>query len=139
VPGHGIDSFRLPVIYQILADLVVCVHAAFVAFVVFGGILALRWRRLVWLHVPAVIWGALIEFADWVCPLTPLENALRMRAGEGGYAGGFVQHYLLRALYPAGLARGIRLTLGTLVILVNLLVYVALIRRRRRPDDGRSN
>jgi Protein of Unknown function (DUF2784) len=119
-------------VYQILADIVACVHAAFVAFVILGGILALRWRWLVWLHVPAAIWGALIEFADWVCPLTPLENALRARAGEAGYGGGFIQHYLLRALYPAGLTRGAQLALGTLVILVNLFVYVALLRRRRQ-------
>jgi hypothetical protein len=124
--------------YQVLAGIVVCVHAAFVAFVVFGGILALRWRWLVWLHVPAVIWGALIEFADWTCPLTPLENALRARAGEAGYSGGFIQHYLLRALYPAGLTRGVQLALGTLVIVVNLAVYIALIRRRLRSDGGRS-
>lgn len=125
-------------VYQVLADIVACVHAAFVGFVVLGGILALRWRRLVWLHVPAAIWGALIEFADWVCPLTPLENALRAKAGEAGYGGGFIQHYLLRALYPAGLTRGVQLALGTLVILVNLFVYVALLRRIRRSERGRS-
>ena len=125
-------------VYQVLADVVVCVHAAFVGFVVLGGILALRWRRLVWLHAPAVIWGALIEFGDWVCPLTPLENALRAKAGEAGYGGGFIQHYLLRALYPAGLTRGVQLALGALVILVNLFVYAAMLRRIRRSGGGRS-
>jgi hypothetical protein len=125
-------------LYQVLADIVACVHAAFVAFVVLGGVLAIRWRRLVWLHVPAAIWGALIEFADWVCPLTPLENALRGRAGDAGYGDGFIQHYLLRALYPAGLTRGVQVALGTLVIVVNILAYVALLRRGRRSVEQRS-
>jgi hypothetical protein len=92
----------------------------------------------VWLHVPAAIWGALIEFADWVCPLTPLENALRGRAGDAGYGDGFIQHYLLRALYPAGLTRGVQVALGTLVIVVNILAYVALLRRGRRSVEQRS-
>jgi len=126
----------LRMVYQIFADIVACVHAAFVAFVVLGGVLAIRWRRLVWLHVPAAIWGALIEFADWVCPLTPLENALRERAGEAGYGDGFIQHYLLRALYPAGLTRAAQLALGALVIIVNVAIYVVLVRRRRRPAGG---
>jgi hypothetical protein len=125
-------------LYQVLADIVACVHAAFVAFVVLGGVLAIRWRSLVWLHVPAAIWGALIEFADWVCPLTPLENALRGRAGDAGYGDGFIQHYLLRALYPAGLTRGVQVALGTLVIVVNILAYVALLRRGRRSVEQRS-
>jgi len=118
-------------LYRMLADIVACLHAAFVAFVVAGGLLAVRWRRLVWLHIPAAIWGALIEFANWPCPLTPLENMLRERAGEAGYAGGFIQHYVLRALYPAGLTRGVQLALGALVVVVNVPAYVAIFRRRR--------
>jgi hypothetical protein len=137
MPPRGIIGV-LRMLYQVLADIVACVHAAFVAFVVLGGVLAIRWRRLVWLHVPAAIWGALIEFADWVCPLTPLENALRGRAGDAGYGDGFVQHYLLRALYPAGLTRGVQVALGTLVIVVNILAYVALLRRGRRSVEQRS-
>jgi hypothetical protein len=119
-------------LFEILANAVVFVHALFVAFVVLGGILAIRWRRLVWLHVPAAIWGALIELTGWVCPLTPLEISLRARAGEAGYSGGFIQHYLFRALYPNGLTRGAQLALGTLVIVVNVAAYAVLIRRRRR-------
>ena len=137
MPPRGIIGV-LRMLYQVLADIVACVHAAFVAFVVLGGVLAIRWRRLVWLHVPAAIWGALIEFADWVCPLTPLENALRGRAGEAGYGDGFVQHYLLRALYPAGLTRSVQVALGTLVIVVNILAYVALLRRGRRSVEQGS-
>jgi hypothetical protein len=137
MPPRGIIGV-LRMLYQVLADIVACVHAAFVAFVVLGGVLAIRWRRLVWLHVPAAIWGALIEFADWVCPLTPLENALRGRAGDAGYGDGFIQHYLLRALYPAGLTRSVQVALGTLVIVVNILAYVALLRRGRRSVEQRS-
>jgi hypothetical protein len=137
MPARGIIGV-LRMLYQVLADIVACVHAAFVAFVVLGGVLAIRWRSLVWLHVPAAIWGALIEFADWVCPLTPLENALRGRAGDAGYGDGFIQHYLLRALYPAGLTRGVQVALGTLVIVVNILAYVALLRRGRRSVEQRS-
>jgi hypothetical protein len=137
MPARGIIGV-LRMLYQVLADIVACVHAAFVAFVVLGGVLAIRWRSLVWLHVPAAIWGALSEFADWVCPLTPLENALRGRAGDAGYGDGFIQHYLLRALYPAGLTRGVQVALGTLVIVVNILAYVALLRRGRRSVEQRS-
>ena len=119
-------------VYRILADLVVGVHALFVAFVVLGGLLALRWPRVAVLHVPAAIWGALIEFQGWVCPLTPLEKSLRAAAGDSGYRGGFIEHYLLPVLYPPGLTRGVQLVLGSLVIAVNLAVYSFLLYRRRR-------
>jgi Protein of Unknown function (DUF2784) len=118
--------------YHILADLVVGVHALFVVFVVAGGLLALRWPRVAVLHLPAAIWGALIEFKGWICPLTPLENSLRAAAGESGYQGGFIEYYLLPVLYPAGLNRGVQLALGSLVIAVNLVVYGFLLARRRR-------
>jgi uncharacterized protein DUF2784 len=118
--------------YRILADLVVGVHALFVAFVVVGGLLALRWPWMAGLHLPAAIWGALIEFQGWICPLTPLENSLRATAGEAGYEGGFIEHYLLPVLYPAGLTRGLQVALGSVVIGVNLLVYGFLLARRRR-------
>ena len=118
--------------YHLLADLVVGVHALFVAFVVVGGLLVLRWPGMAFLHLPAAIWGALIEFQGWICPLTPLENSLRAAAGEAGYQGGFIEHYLLPVLYPAGLTRGVQLVLGSLVIAVNLVVYGVLLARRRR-------
>jgi len=125
-------------IFRWLADAVVVLHAAFVVFVVLGGFLVLRWRRIAWLHVPAAIWGVLIEYAGWICPLTPLENALRERAGQAGYSGGFVEHYVLGALYPAGLTRQMQWVIGGLVLLINGLVYVSLWMRRRRriPADG---
>ena len=115
-----------------LADLVVVVHALFVAFVVLGGFLVLRRPRLAWLHIPAAVWGVLIEFAGWICPLTPLENSLRRRGGEAGYAGGFVEHYLLPVLYPAGLTPRVQYVLGSLVLITNLAIYAILLARRRR-------
>ena len=121
-------------LYRLLADAVVVVHCAFVVFVVAGGLLALRWPRVLWVHAPAAVWGALIEFAGWICPLTPLENELRRRGGEAGYAGGFIERYLLPVIYPAQLTRTTQMVLGALVLAVNVAVYAVVIRRReRRP------
>jgi nitrate reductase gamma subunit len=116
--------------YRTLADLVVGAHALFVVFVVAGGLLALRWPWVAAVHLPAAVWGALIEFQGWICPLTPLENSLRASAGQAGYQGGFIEHYLLPVLYPAGLTQGVQVVLGSLVIAVNLVVYGLLLRRR---------
>jgi hypothetical protein len=120
---------------RFFADLVVLVHTAFVAFVILGALLVLRWPRLFWLHLPAAAWGAWIEFAGWICPLTPLENALRNRAGQVGYAGGFIEHYFLPVLYPAGLTREAQLELGASLVLLTLAVYtvffIRLARQRR--------
>jgi Protein of Unknown function (DUF2784) len=116
--------------YGTLAELVVALHFAFVVFVALGGFLALRWPRVAWVHLPAALWGALIELVGWVCPLTPLEKWLRAEAGLAGYRGGFVEHYILPVLYPAGLTRGVQLFLGAVVVLVNGAVYWAVLRRR---------
>jgi uncharacterized protein DUF2784 len=118
-------------IYRLLATLVLTTHFAFVLFVVLGGLLVLRWPRLAWLHLPAGIWGVLIEYAGWICPLTPLENWLRANGGESGYAGGFVEHYILRTLYPEGLTRRTQVVLGTLVLVINLVAYSAFVARKR--------
>src|SRR5688572_21428004 len=118
-------------LYRLLADLVVAVHFGFVLFVVLGGLLALRWPRAAWLHLPAAVWGAGIEFAAGICPLTPLENRLRYLGGEGGYAGGFVEHYVLPVLYPEGLTREVQLALGAFVIAFNLAVYFLVWRRAK--------
>jgi hypothetical protein len=117
--------------YRLLADLVLIVHAAFVAFVVLGGLAVLRWPRLAWVHLPVVAWGAGIEFAGGICPLTPLENHWRRLAGEQGYDAGFVEHYLLAALYPDGLTRGVQVALGLLVLAINVAIYVRLWRRKK--------
>jgi hypothetical protein len=120
-----------------LADLVLLVHAAFVLFVVLGGFAVLRWPRLAWIHLPAAAWGAVIEFAGWICPLTPLENRLRGLAGDAGYQGGFVEHYLLALLYPATLDRSIQVGLGLAVIAVNLVAYGWVAARRRTQATRR--
>lgn len=123
--------------YRTLADLVVILHLLFVAFAVGGGLLVLRWRRLAWAHIPAAVWAALIEFAGWVCPLTPLENWLRRLGGAGGYAGGFVEHYILPILYPSGLTRHVQIVLGLLVLAINAAVYgwlVATLVQKRREE-----
>jgi hypothetical protein len=112
-----------PAAYRFLADAVVVIHFCFVLFVVLGGLLVLRWRRLMWLHLPCAAWGALIEFGGWICPLTPLENHLRALGRQPGYAGGFVEHYIVAIMYPAGLTRWMQLALGFFVLAVNGFVY----------------
>jgi hypothetical protein len=117
--------------YRALADLVLVVHLAFVLFVVLGGLLALRWPRVACVHVPVALYGALIEFAGFVCPLTPLENSLRRRGGEAGYEGGFIEHYVTATLYPTGLTREVQLGLGVAVLAINGAIYAVWLRRRR--------
>lgn len=116
--------------FRILADGVLVLHLAFILFVIFGGLLVARWPRVAWLHLPAVAWGAWVEFAGWVCPLTPLENWLRRRGGLPGYASAFVEHYLLPLLYPATLTRGLQCALGAAALLINAAVYVLVLRHR---------
>ena len=98
--------------YRLLADALLVLHLGFVLFVVLGGLLVLRRPRLAWLHLPAVVWGAAIEFTGGICPLTPLENRWRVQAGGSGYQGGFIEHYVTAALYPDGLTRGVQLARG---------------------------
>ena len=123
--------------FRFLADAVVAFHLAFILFVVAGGFLVVRYPRLAFAHVPAVAWVVWLEFTGAICPLTPLENALRTQAGEAGYAGGFVDHYLLPVIYPAGLTAQIQTALGFAVIAVNVAAYAWLWRRhqRSRPHD----
>ena len=118
-------------IYRVLADLILVVHFAFVLFVVLGGLLVLRWPLVAWLHIPAAIWGVLIEYTGWICPLTPLENSFRLKGGEAGYSGGFIQHYIQPILYPAGLTRSTQLVLGSLVLILNLAAYGIVFARTR--------
>jgi hypothetical protein len=112
-------------LYRWLADAVVLVHLSFVAFVVAGGLLVLRWPRAAWPHVPAALWGVAIEWSGAICPLTPLEVMLRRWGGEAGYSGGFVEHTVLPLLYPVGLTRGVQVVLGCLVVGINAIVYAA--------------
>ena len=119
------------------ADAVVLLHLVFILFVALGGLLVLRWPRVAWAHLPAVVWGALIEFTGWICPLTPLENQLRAAAGDPAYTGGFIDRYIVPIVYPAGLTRGMQLGLAAAVVVVNLIIYGTLVIRRNRqsPHD----
>ena len=110
-------------LFLLLADLVVILHLSFVLFVVFGGLLVLRWPRLAWVHLPAAAWGAAVEFAGWICPLTPLEQWLRVEGGGLGYGSDFIERYVLPVLYPAGLTHNVQLVLGIVVVVINAAVY----------------
>ncbi len=109
--------------YHLWADMMVFLHAAFVLFVLFGGLAVLRWRRLAWLHLPAAVWGVFIELVGWICPLTYLENHLRRLGGEAGYGGTFIEQYIEPILYPLGLTRHTQLLFGLSVLLLNLAIY----------------
>jgi len=117
--------------YRILADATAVLHLAFVLFVALGGFLVLRWPRLAWIHLPAAVWGALIEITNWTCPLTPLENFFRERGGIEGYGDDFIAYHLFRWIYPEGLTRNLQLAIAAFVIAVNAAIYAALIARRR--------
>jgi hypothetical protein len=117
-------------IYRLGADLVLIFHLAFVAFVVFGGLLVLRWPKVMWLHLAALTWGVLTELLGLICPLTPLEVRLRELGGQAGYSGDFIDHYVTSLLYPAGLTRDIQFWLGILVVVPNALFYVYLLMRK---------
>ena len=123
-------------LYRALAHAVLVLHAAFVVFVLLGGLLARRWHVLPWLHLPAVLWVILIELNGWICPLTPLENRLLEAAGARGYSGGFLEHYLLPLIYPPGLTPGLQALFAAIVAGVNLAVYARLWRRRHRPTHA---
>ena len=114
------------------ADLVVLLHLAFIAFVLLGGWLVLRRKWVAWLHVPALSWGVAVEILGLVCPLTPLELRLRASAGEAGYPGGFVEHYVIPVIYPPGLTASVQVALGVLVVALNAAVYAVVLRRMRR-------
>lgn len=114
------------------ADAVLVLHLGFILFVIFGAVLVMRWPRLAWLHLPALAWGLWIELSHGLCPLTPLENQLRGQAGEAGYPGGFIDHYLIPLIYPAGLRPGHQLVLAVLLAAINLAAYSWTVRRLRR-------
>jgi len=124
------------VTHRILADAVLVLHLTFVAFAVLGGLAVLRWPRLAWLHLPAVLWAAGIALLGGICPLTPLEIRLRAAGGEAGYEGMFIERYVTALIYPEGLTRGIQVALGLLVLALNLAVYLRLLRRMQKL--GRS-
>ena len=120
------------------ADIVVLIHFLFVLFVLFGGLLCVRWPRMAWLHIPAAAWGAAIEFSGWICPLTPLENRLRSSGGETLYEQDFVARYILPALYPDGLTRTHQIVLGAVVLTINFAVYAWIFARARARRSAPS-
>ena len=115
--------------YRIAADAVVAVHLLFIGFVVFGAFLAWRWPKIIWVQLPVMVYGALIEFIGFTCPLTPVENYLRHRAGEAGYRGGFIAHYLVSVVYPPGLTRGVQIGLGAAVLVIAVAGYAGYLYR----------
>jgi hypothetical protein len=120
--------------WSFLADALVVLHFAFTTFVIFGGFLTWRWPRLIYLHVPALVWGCWVELSHSICPLTPLENRLRRLGGEAGYSGGFLAHYLGRILYPAGLTAHTQWVLAALLLALNLVAYGVFLCHRRASD-----
>jgi len=123
--------------YGFAADLVAVLHFVFILFVVFGGLLVIRRPKAAWAHIPTAVWGVLIEFTGLICPLTPLENRLRRAGGEAGYGGGFIEHYLIPLIYPAGLTRELQVLLGVAVLLINVSFYgFILVRWRRKRREA---
>jgi hypothetical protein len=123
-----------PVSYIFAANTLLIIHFAFVCFVVLGGLLVLKWRWLAFIHIPSAIWGALIEFQGWICPLTPLEQRLRVAGNQSGYSGGFIEHYLVSLLYPDYLDRQVQIILGSLVVITNVAIYAWLWTKRTRQQ-----
>ena len=122
--------------YRIAADFVLLAHFLFAAFAVFGGLLLLDSVRWAWVHLPAVAWSAIVNLKGWTCPLTPIEKDLRARAGQAGYDGGFIQHYVGRAVYPRGMPRRLELVAGVSVLAGNALVYAAILAWQYRSLTG---
>lgn len=114
--------------YQFGATATALVHLAFIVFVIAGGFAVVRWPKLAWIHLPAAIWGSLIEFAGLYCPLTTLENWFLSMAGRAGYGGGFIAHYILAVIYPQGLTRGMEIAIGVVVVAVNAGIYYRIFR-----------
>jgi hypothetical protein len=122
-------------IYRLLADFVLIAHVAFVLFSVLGGLLVLRYRKVLWWHLTALCWGVVVQWANWVCPLTPLENHLRRLGGEAGYSGGFIEHFVLKALYPDNLTLELRYVLGAILLSINVAAYSYVVVSRRHRHD----
>jgi hypothetical protein len=126
-------------VYRLLADFILLFHFVFIVFVLFGGLLACKWRRLAWVHLPSMVWGALNELFGLWCPLTPLENWLRENGGAARYQTGFIEHYVMPVVYPAGLTREIQIVMGSAVVVMNGLIYGILLRRATRVGEGRAD
>lgn len=124
--------------YHLLADLVVILHLIFIIFVIFGGLTVLLWQRIIWIHIPCVVWGILLEINSWICPLTYLENYFRKSAGKEDYSTGFIQQYLVPIVYPRGLEPDFQVILGLLLIIINIIIYL-FIWYQLKMGTNRSN
>ena len=125
--------------YNVFTNAIVLTHFLFIAFVVCGGLLVIRWPRIAFVHLPAAIWGAVVEIFGWICPLTPLENHFRLLAGESSYSGDFISRYLIPLIYPENLTTSIQQFLGGLVVAVNIIIYtIAIQKRRSRNHEERA-
>ena len=125
--------------WRLAADATLLVHFAFILFVIFGALLLFRFPRMVWVHLPAAIWGAYVELAGKICPLTILENAFRSAAGQSGYSESFIEHYIFPVIYPAGLTRTMQLTLGAALLTINLALYARWLLRQRKTRNNRDS
>ena len=121
--------------YRLAADLTLVLHLLFIIFILFGGLLCLHRIRWAWLHLPAIVWGVLVEWASLICPLTPLENYFRQRSSDQGYPGGFVENYLIPVIYPEQLTILIQWLLGVLVLVINIFVYLYVFRKKRKREE----
>ncbi len=118
--------------FRLLANATVLLHLLFIAFIVFGGLLALFWPRMAWVHLPVALWGVVVQWMSWVCPLTPLENWFRARGGVATYPDGFVEHHVLPVLYPIGIGPRLHWVLGLVVLVANAAIYATVFHRRAR-------
>jgi Protein of Unknown function (DUF2784). len=118
-------------LFRLAADAVLLAHLAFILFALLGAAIAAWWRWILVIHLPAAVWGFFVELTGRICPLTYLENYLRIKAGQSGYTESFVEHYLLAIIYPAGLTREIQFALAGVVIVVNIAIYGWLFVRKR--------
>ncbi|TAJ09414.1 DUF2784 domain-containing protein [Marinilabiliaceae bacterium JC017] len=119
-------------IFQILADLTIIIHGLFILFILFGALLAFRWKRIIWFHLPLAIWGAMVEYFHWICPLTPLENHFRRLSGEAGYEGDFIEQYLIPVIYPENLTPQFQIIFGSIVVVINLIIYSSLVYKWKK-------
>lgn len=124
-------------LYDLLADAVILLHLLFILFAVLGGLLVLRWNKLIWLHIPILTWAVIIEINRWICPLTPLENWLWEQTGDMGYSGGFIEHYIVPIIYPAGLTTEIQIMLALGILAINIPIYGWYIQRKRKMRPRR--
>ena len=126
-------------VYSILSQLIVLLHFAFILFVIFGAFLVLRWHKIAWIHIPFALWGMGVEYFNIICPLTPWENHFRQLAGSTVYESGFIEHYIIPLMYPEVLSRNLQFILGSIVLIINGLIYGIVICRALKKQKADKN